>query len=161
MEVTKMLQLTDQTNPKPLVRRQGQILSQTNPVYTFKPQFFGQAAFLMNRCEEEGIKTHYQSGGVHIYAKKKREKFEELIRESFTLHKERVGLTAKMHKFSNNKKTFAVGVKDEDCIYTYETAFTRLIIGQYLGYIPQTKYLKVLPTQVEWQIKMIEKGVMV
>jgi hypothetical protein len=154
-----MIQIPDLNTYKPT--RNTQPFQKDYPVFSFAPQYRGQGAFLMQRCNEEGILAKYLYGAVRIYAKKKVVNFYDLIKESVEKHKEHKGLIHKMHKFIENRNCFCVGIKEEDCLYTYERAFERVIVFQFLGDIPLTKNIKSFPTQEEMIEALLLKGVMV
>jgi hypothetical protein len=155
-----LLQLTNTNNYK--VDRANQRLSQNQPVYSYKPTHRGQAAFIIARCEDEGIYAKYEYGAVRIYAKSKLNKFQEVIKEAITMHRDQVGLNHNVHKYKTlHNHCFCVGVKSEDCLYTYERVFDKIVVYQFLGKIALTKNVKIFTSYDEFYEQMLMKGVVI
>ena len=112
-------------------------------VYSFKPNLPGQGVYLVQLCDEEGIKAKMEYGRVRIFAASKISRFKELINQSKKDYAvEDKKLIHPIHMWSNNAGGFCVVFNypdEEPVLHTYESAFPSVVCFQYIGKIPRVK----------------------
>jgi len=132
---------------------------------SFRPTLYGQSAYILDQCEEEGIKAKHLYGQLYMYNKSKKERFLEICEESFAVHQVRTGLDKNVHIWAVPKgmmnHTLAVGIKEEgqDTIFTYEAALVHIVACQFVGVIPRVSRMVVLHTRDEFVETVLKKGI--
>lgn len=134
-------------------------------VYSFKPNLTGQGVYLVQLCDEEGIKAKMEYGRVRIFAASKISRFKELITQSVKDYSpENRELIHPVHMWSNNAGHFCVifNYKEkEPVLHTYESAFSAVVCHQYVGVIPRVKKSIIHSSKDEMRGALTAMGVFI
>lgn len=123
--------------------------SDSEPAYTFQPELRGQGQYIVHKCREAGIASRYYYGEVQVFAKTKKDKFVEIIEESYDVHEEAPPLEQESQAVWMGGALLCVMLKNGDVTYVTDAHFPQVVETQFMGMIPITKHYKIFRTKYE------------